>query len=247
MNSFIAWIGGKKLLRNQILELFPTEMNRYVEVFGGAGWVLFQKDIKSSKVEVFNDLDSELINLYKQIKHHPEALQNELDFHLVSREMFFNYRDMSLKNMTEIQRAARYFYLIKASFGAKKLSFDIKKKNLVKSTEYFTEIHKRLREVVVENKSFDDMILKYDRVDTLFYLDPPYHTTEKYYGDKFADCDHIRLCELLKNIKGRFILSYNNDDFIKDLYKDFTIIEVSRNNNLKGDGSQFKEVIIKNF
>ena len=84
-------------------------------------------------------------------------------------------------------------------------------------------------------------------MDTLFYLDPPYHTTEKYYGDKFKKEDHLKLCNLLKNVKGKFILSYNNDDFIKDLYKEFTIIEVSRNNNLKVDGSEFKEVIIKNF
>ena len=41
MNSFISWIGGKKLLRKHILELFPEEYSRYIEVFGGAGWVLF--------------------------------------------------------------------------------------------------------------------------------------------------------------------------------------------------------------
>lgn len=81
MNSFIAWIGGKKALRKQLLAEMPESFDRYIEVFGGAGWLLFSKD-KHASMEVFNDANSNLINLYRCVKHHPEELQRELDFML---------------------------------------------------------------------------------------------------------------------------------------------------------------------
>ena len=89
MNSFIAWIGGKRLLRKEIINRFPKEgFSRYIEVFGGAGWVLFAKEA-GKELEVFNDIDSNLINLYRCIKYHCSELQKELDYFLISREEFF--------------------------------------------------------------------------------------------------------------------------------------------------------------
>ena len=90
MNSFIAWIGGKKLLRKEIVKRFPEEgFTRYVEVFGGAGWVLFEKE-QGKELEVFNDRDSNLINLYRCIKYHCGELQRELEWLTISREQFFD-------------------------------------------------------------------------------------------------------------------------------------------------------------
>lgn len=60
MNSFIAWVGGKKLLRNEIVSRFPEGIDKYVEVFGGAGWVLFHKD-RHAKKEVYNDIMKNII------------------------------------------------------------------------------------------------------------------------------------------------------------------------------------------
>ena len=74
MNSFISWIGGKKLLRRQIIEQFPEEYDRYIEVFGGAGWVLFAED-RAGKMEVYNDVNGNLVNLFRCVKYHPESLQ----------------------------------------------------------------------------------------------------------------------------------------------------------------------------
>ena len=85
MNSFIAWIGGKKLLRKEIVKRFPEEgFTRYVEVFGGAGWVLFEKE-QGKELEVFNDRDSNLINLYRCIKYHCGELQREMEWLTISR------------------------------------------------------------------------------------------------------------------------------------------------------------------
>lgn len=248
MNSFICWIGGKKLLRKDIINNFPPDIDRYIEVFGGAGWVLFGKE--PHKLEVFNDIDSELINLYRCIKYHPEALQKELDYMLVSREQFYLSRDLRLKGLTDIQRAARYFYIIKVSFGGDMDGFGTTKKNLIKAIDYLSEVTERLKNVVIENKDFADLIKVYDRPNALFYCDPPYYKTEKYYNVEFGMEQHRQLRDILSNIKGKFILSYNDCDLIRDLYKDFCLIEVERNNNLtakSGRGLKYKELIIKNY
>ena len=112
LNSFIPWIGGKKLLRKEIIKRFPKEdFTKYVEVFGGAGWVLFDKVQSKKQLEVFNDIDGNLINLYRCIKFHADAVQKELDWILSSREVFTDYKAMIDNNIgTDIQKAAMYLY-----------------------------------------------------------------------------------------------------------------------------------------
>lgn len=248
MNSFISWIGGKRLLRKQIIEQFPEKIKyeRYVEVFGGAGWVFFQKE-KHAELEVYNDINGELVNLFRCVKYHAEALQKELEWTLMSREQFVTLKNMNGK--TDIQRAARFFILIKESFGANCKSFGLKSRDIHKSVEFLKEIALRLNKVIIENLDFQHLLKIYDRDNTMFYLDPPYYLAEKYYPDKFNTDDHLRLYDCLTKIEGLFILSYNSCPEIKELYKNFNIIEVSRFDNLasKSGGQEYKELIIKNF
>lgn len=245
MKSFIAWVGGKMLLAKKIIEQFPDEkeVDRYVEVFGGGGSVLFAKN--PHKLEVYNDANSELVNLFRCMKYHRQELEREVSGYFNSREVFYEVKER-LENgtgFTDIQRAGMFFIKTKISYGADGRTFGCNKKNL--SSDRFEEISERLKNVVVENKDFENLIKVYDRPKALFYCDPPYHTTEGFYDVKFTEEDHFRLKNALDNIKGKFILSYNDDEFIKELYKDYTIIEVERQNNL-GKGS-YKELIIKNF
>lgn len=191
-----------------------------------------------------------LINLYRCIKYHCEELQKELNWLAISREQFFdNKSQLNARGLTDIQRAARYFHIIKVSFGADRKTFGTNKKNLTNSIEYLAEVQERLKNVVIENRDFESLIRVYDRPGALFYLDPPYHGTEKYYEGGFSHDDHIRLKTVLDGIKGKFILSYNDDEFIRDLYKDYHIEGISRNSNLtnKLNADTFDEVIIKNF
>lgn len=250
MNSFIAWIGGKKLLRKEIIKRFPEEgFSRYIEVFGGAGWVLFEKE-PGKELEVFNDIDSNLINLYRCIKYHCEELQKELQWMALSREQFFDSKSqLESRGFTDIQRAARFFHIIKVNFGSDRRTFGTNKKNLSGTIEYLPLIQERLKNVVIENKDFESLIRVYDREGALFYLDPPYHGTEKYYEGGFGEEDHERLKAVLKDIKGRFILSYNDDEYIRELYKEYCIEAISRNNSLaaKPKASEFKELIIRNY
>lgn len=243
MKSFIPWIGGKSQLAKRIISEFPEKFDRYIEVFGGGGSVLFASD-KHAPMEVYNDANGQLVNLFRCIKYHREELQKEIRYYLNSREMFIDCRDrLDCPGFTDIQRAAMYYICIKVSFGASTDSFGCAPKGL--DTARFEEIEKRLERVVIEHKDFEALIKQYDRSDTLFYCDPPYRNTEKHYSERFGEEDHYRLNTVLKALKGRFILSYNDDDFVRELYKDFKIAAVERQNNLS-KGS-FKEVIIKNF
>lgn len=109
----------------------------------------------------------------------------------------------------------------------------------------------RLRDVIIENRDCEDLINTYDRPDAIFYVDPPYVGSEQYYNRKyssFGEADHIRLNECLKRIKGRFILSYNDCELVRELYHDFNMIGVDRNNSLPSKPlPKYKELIITNY
>ena len=247
MNSFIPWIGGKKLLRKEIILRFPKNFDRYIEVFGGAGWVLFGKETNSKELEVFNDINSNLINLFRCVKYHADEVKKECSFLLNSREVFFDFKSqLESKGLTDIQRAARYLYIIKVSYGADRDTYGTNSKNINYAIDMLSDVQNRLKRVVIENKDFSNLIKVYDRKGALFYLDPPYYKTEYYYDNLFKEEDHVKLRDILKNIKGKFILSYNDCEYIRELYKDFHIEEIERNNNL-GSSNRYKELIIRNY
>lgn len=208
MNSFIGWIGGKRRLRNEILATFPADgVNRYIEVFDSAGWVLFGKEQIPGQMEVFNDFNGDLINLYRCIKYHCEALQDELDWLLDSRETFSDYLyQQKMPGLTDIQRAARYLYNIKFSFGSNQHTFATSPKTIEHTKEFLFKVKMRLKGVVIERQDFEPLIKTYDRKDALFYLDPPYVGTEKYYDVSFGAGDHHRLSKLLNHYATRNIL-----------------------------------------
>ena len=243
MKSFIPWVGGKSLLAKEITSLFPDNIDRYIEVFGGGGSVLFCKE-KHADLEVYNDFSSCLVNLFRCAKYHREELQREISGYFNSREMFEDIKErIKMRGFTDIQRAAMFFVQIKISYGANLRTFGCNNRN--PAPDYLTEVEKRLEQVVIENKDFENLIKVYDRLEALFYCDPPYHKTENYYDAMFTKNDHERLKAVLSEIRGHFILSYNDDEYIRELYKGFEIITVERQNNLsKGT---YKELIIKNF
>lgn len=106
-----------------------------------------------------------------------------------------------------------------------------------------------LKNVVIENLDFEHLIRTYDRSGALFYCDPPYYDAEKYYPDRFMPMDHQRLRGVLGQIKGKFILSYNDCPEIREIYGGYNLIGVERQDNLacKNGSSRYKELIIKNY
>ena len=173
-----------------------------------------------------------------------------MDWLAISREQFIDCKSqLESSGLTDIQRAARYFLIIKISFGADRRSFGTNKKNLANTIEYLPLVQERLKNVVIENKDFESLLKVYDKPGALFYLDPPYHGTEKYYDNCFSQEDHIRLKAALDRLKGKFILSYNDDEFIRELYKEYHIETISRNLGItnKGESKTFDELIIRNY
>lgn len=249
MNSFIKWVGGKRLLQKQILKEFPQKMACYVEVFGGAAWILFAKE-KHAEVEVYNDVNHNLVNLFRCVKYHADALYEELRWVLVSREQFEQAKeDVNNPNLTDIQRTARFFILVKCSFGAKMQDFSGKRVSLSSTVENLALFKERLKSTVIEQLDFERLIALYDREGTLFYADPPYYEAEGYYAEAFLTADHIRLKESLDKIQGKFILTYNDCPFIRELYQDYCIIPIERQSNIAASTLKktYKEIIIKNF
>ncbi|ABR48594.1 DNA adenine methylase [Alkaliphilus metalliredigens QYMF] len=250
LKSPLSWMGGKYRLRKQIIELIP-EHTCYVEIFGGAAWVLFGKE--SSKVEVYNDINSELVNFFRILKYHAEEFKSWIEKDVVSREIFEEYHESPSKYMTDIQRAVRFFYLIKYSFASKGDHFGYgtnKDPNkAIFNTDFIQEVRGRLKHCYVENLSFDQLINKYDRKETFFFCDPPYYELTQY-KDKFYKEDHLHLVELLKNIEGKFLVTINDHPEVREWYKGFnmksTEVNYSVSRNIEGR-KNYKELIITNY
>lgn len=252
----LNWVGGKRLLRKIIAPLIPTNIKSYIEPFGGGGWILFYKD-RWADLEIYNDLDGRLVNLFRIVKYHPEALKEELKYLLGSREMFMQF--LNSKPYTDIQKAVQFLFLITRSFGGIGLTFGTVKKSSGGASKSQTNIlykidsiHKRLDKVLVENRDFEKLIKQYDHEDAFFYCDPPYTCGCGYDVVSTNGFDHERLRDALKNIQGRFLLSYDDSQKVRELYKDFHIIAIERlngiNNNVENrEKKMFKELLIANY
>ena len=214
----------------KLLPMVPNHSG-YVEVFGGAGWLLFGKE--PSKWEVLNDFDSNLMNFWSVVKNSPEQLIKSFDYILVSRELFMEYKEIYKRNEYEdcIQRAHIFYYLVKVGFGSKVLnpSFGTGKgKNNFNVGNIHDDImntYERLKRVTIENKSFEDIIHIYDSPETFFFIDPPYRNTCDYAVSHFTDDQYMKLAELCKTMKSKFLITINNDEYIKDIFSDFQTVE----------------------
>ena len=245
----ICRVGGKSKLRNTIIEMIPKHIC-YVELFFGAGWVYFGKE--ESKVEVINDIDSELVNLFKTIKYHSPEIERLLQYEFSGRDIFEEYKNCSIEYLTEIHRAIRFLYLITQSFAGKGKVYGYgttTKPSQHIFKEVLGEIRERLKNTYVENLSFEKIIDKYDREHSFFFCDPPYFETSGY-DNKFGEEEHIILLDKLKNLKGKFLLTINDQPKVREWYKDFNIKEVEVNYSVskeeKGRG-KYKELIITNY
>lgn len=183
------------------------------------------------------------------IKYHPEAVAAELALLPDSREVFFDSAAQTdCRGLTDIQRAARSLYLIKMSFGCDRRTFATAPKIAGNISASFAPVQERLRKVIIEHLDFEQLIRTYDRPNALFYCDPPYMGTEKYYQAAFSTADHERLARVLHNIRGRFLLSYNDCEAVRKLYEDCEITPLVRRNNLPSVSTgEFHEVLISNY
>ena len=249
-------MGGKKALRNIIYRLFPKDFGRYIEVFGGGGWVLFGRPPDFKGMEVYNDFNGNLTNLFYCVKSRTLAFLKQLGFlPLNSRHEFAVLRrffekeefdteylseelELAQQNLpppefeeikailleqaepSDVWRAAAFFKLIRYSYGSGCTSYGCQPFDIRKVFAVIWEAARRLADTVVENKDFEALIRQYDRDDAFFYCDPPYYMTEGHYAVEFLKTDHQRLRDTLAGCKGKWMVSYNDCEFIRELYQD---------------------------
>lgn len=229
------WLGGKRRLAKRIIariEAIPHAC--YAEPFAGMGGV-FLRRAKKPKCEILNDLNGEIVNLFRVIGRHPDELLRQFEWALSARDEFRRMLAVSAETLTDVERAARFVYVQRQSFGGRPATkatpgdfapsphnparFDPRK--LEKTIR---AVHDRLKGVHIECLEWDAFIRRYDRPGTLFYIDPPYWGHEADYGKGlFARDDFTRMAEVLRDLKGRFILSINDRPEVRELFAGFDL------------------------
>ncbi|MFP2263685.1 DNA adenine methylase [Citrobacter braakii] len=246
----VPWIGGKRRLAKHILPLFPAH-TCYVEPFCGAAALYFLK--VPSKTEVINDINGELVNLYRVVKHHLEEFVRQFKWALVSRQIYKWLQDTPEETLTDIQRAARFYYLQKQAFGGKVADHTFgtsttsaPRFNLLRIEEELSMAHLRLSRTLIEHLDWYQCIERYDRPHTLFYCDPPYWGTEGY-GVDFPIGNYIRMAALARSIKGKMIISVNDIPEMRRVFNGLNINCVEINYSLAGKGTPRRELIVSNL
>jgi DNA adenine methylase len=266
MDSVLNWVGGKSLSAEKIVKLMPDH-DCYVEVFGGALWIYFRKS--PSKVEVVNDINGELINFYRCVQRKHKEFLERTHYEMYSRELYYEYLNDFYsgkhKELDDVERAFRFYCLIKEAFGAKFGGGWGYSSARNMATAFFNEflgfdaINERLKNTQIDNRDFEEIINGYDGERTLFYVDPPYcgSANDLYYfkcvDTSFSMWDHQRLYMALKNIKGKFILTVDDCEWVRERYcvpdSGFTVIEneVFYSSADKDNRRHVIELIITNF
>ena len=252
MNSPLCYIGGKSKLAETVIKMMP-EHDAYCEALCGAGWVFFRKE--PSKYETINDLDSDLIAFYRVLQNHLEEFLRQFKWILSSREWFEDWkRQQEAGGLTDIQRAARYYYLQRHSFAGRvrNRTFGVNQMrlpriNLLRLEEELSDVHLRLARVTIENLPWQEFVRRYDRRRTFFYLDPPYYKAP-YYQHNMEMENYQEMAEILAGIKANFILSINDVPEMREVFKGFKVQPVAlKYSASRGSQTQGRELLIMNF
>ena len=247
-----------------ILQRFPPGFRNmmYVEVFGGGGSVLLNKE--RSVREVLNDANGNLINLYRVVREHPDELKDRLLYVLHSREDFkiaqrrleeatgrcFPVLPQQDGNSSDSQgklaekkpevsspvlRAADFYQVVRQSYAGNGKQFSAVARSMWAGFPAIDRVAGRLQGVTLEKEDFGVIFQRYDSPNTHFYIDPPYVYTEDYYpGNIFLRSDHQRLAAILLRAEGLWLLSYNLCPEVLELYQQPGILieQVDRINNM---------------
>ncbi|ESQ82340.1 DNA methyltransferase [Asticcacaulis sp. AC466] len=198
------------------------------------GGVFLRRAVRPA-VEVVNDISGDLVNFYRVVQRHDQALFRELQWRPAMRAEFDRLMDARDKDLTDIERAARFIYLQTLAFGGKVAgrSFGVDATaahnfDLARIKPRLERLHNRLAGIVIENLDWLNFITRYDRAGTLFYLDPPYWGSEGDYGDEvFYRGDFQRMSDKLQSIEGKFLLSINDRPEVRELFSWADMIPVS--------------------
>lgn len=251
-SPIVPWMGGKSRLAAKLLPLFPTH-KCYVEVFCGGAALYFLRPMPAP-VEVINDINGDLVNLYRVVQHHLEEFVHQFKWALSSRKIF-EWQQMTVPDtLTDIQRAARFYYLQQHAFGAKidgqtfGTATTAPAINLCRIEERLSAAHLRLSGTTVENLAWLRCVEKYDREHTFFYMDPPYWQVEGY-GVPFGIEQYELLAHTMRTMKGKAMLSINDHPDMRRAFDGLHIEQLQLTYTV-GGASQAKvghELVVMNW
>lgn len=218
--------GSKAKSLDYILPHLPYR-NTYVEPFGGSGAVLMAR--KPSNLDVYNDRFGGIVALYRCLKDKEKykQLMDWLETTIHAREEFIWCAETWENHEDDVERAARWFYSLRTSFGQMGRNFGRETKGkatgvrLRHSLKDFEPLHQRLHNVLIENLDWKHCFTDFDSPDTVFYCDPPYFKTDQsMYKHTFSEQDHINLCDRIFETRGFVALSgYANPIYDQPRYK----------------------------
>lgn len=243
-NPVAPYLGGKRNLAKRIIErLAGIPHETYCEPFVGMGGVFLRRPFRA-RAEVINDISRDVTNLFRILQRHYVPLMDMLRWQVTSRTEFERLVAENAESLTDLERAARFLYLQRTAFGGKvsgrnfgvspsaPARFDVNRLGPL-----LEEVHTRLSGVVIERLPWPELLTRYDRPGTLFYLDPPYWGCEADYGPGiFAREDFERLAEQLAGLKGGFLLSLNDVPGVRQTFRAFTIEGVETSYSIAGGG-----------
>lgn len=289
MKPIVKWAGGKTQLLEHIETMLPTTAKcigktapfldqmipshfvNYFEPFLGGGAVLLKLAPESATV---NDINTELINMYRQVKENPYAVIDELarldyEHEMVSDVKHYYYYVREMFNLylgqSSPQQAARLIYLNKHCFnglyrvnshGLFNVPFNNKKSGNSFDTENILRISAYLQKVNILNVDFEEAVADAKAGDFVFFDSPyvPLNPTSftDYTKEGFGYEEHLRLARLYKRLSEQGVycmLTNHNTELVNELYKDFHIkvVQVSRNINSNASARKGEEVIITNY
>lgn len=225
----VPWIGGKRRLADVLIPRFPPH-SCYVEIFAGAAALFFMRP--PAEVEVLNDVNDDLVNLYRVVQHHPEEFIRQFKWALSSRQVFKWLNDTRPETLTDIQRAARFYYLQQNCFGGRvegrtfgTATTSPPGLNLLRLEEALSAAHLRLSGAYIEKLDWQECIRRYDRSHTFFFADPPYWQTEGY-GVQFGFEQYEQLAVAMRGLRGRAIVTLNDHPDIRALFAGFEMERV---------------------
>lgn len=249
----VPWIGGKRRLVKHILPLFPAHQC-YVEPFAGGAALFWAKE--PSDVEVLNDINGDLVNLYRVVKHHLDEFVRQFRWALNSRKIYEWLQATPGETLTDIQRAAQFYYLQKLGFGGRVASRSFgtattakPRLNLLRMEEDLSEAHLRLSRVFIEQLDWRECVARYDRPHTLFFLDPPYWGTEGY-GVGFNIGQYDAMAHALRQIAGKAIVTVNDCPEMRAAFKGLPFSRVDIRYTVGRDASARglqHELVIRNW
>ena len=244
----------------KLYPLFPKH-HHYIEPFCGSCVVLLNKE--KSKVEIVNDKYEEIYNFFNVVKNKPNEFYDSFKYTLTSRVYYNALHGTDPSGLNDVQRAHRFYYIMRHTYNntpryrrfrasrVAKIGVDYDKLK-----EHIDKIYDRIKNVILECSDYKDVIRRYDAVNNFFFIDPPYYDPNTkdgrtlLYEHALTKDDFKVLANACANIKGKFLMTINDHEYVRECFRGFNINPISHiYNSVKSKQTEYRvtELLISNY